>query len=184
MTTKKRGVAPTLERIDTRALQRHARPAEEWREMAVMLVEQRNALADLLAAAYAETAEREERWERVYTLNRTVLIEYLDLSVELLRFAQEARTASGDKGRRQPKKSSDAQAALLKTFDRMCADFALQNPAARPTDTAVLDWYFAQVRATIGRRHVSDDNMRAKSKTFRNLISSARKALRSNPEKG
>ena len=100
----------------------------------------------------------------------------------MLRMVVDASNANASASKRQPHKTATAQAKLLKFFAELRAKFAEANPGQRSTDTAVLDWYYESVREAVGRSFTRTQAA-AMSKTLRNRISAARKALAPNPEK-
>jgi hypothetical protein len=170
MVTTNNSVVPTLLNVDANALQRRDDLSiEEWRELAATLAEQRNELADHLQS----TRERWRASTTTYLEGTEALSNLLGLSNDIAYFL--LNTAKASKVKRKHHKSDFAQDDLLARFKKLKAAFTKAKPNSRVTDTAVVNWYFEQVHKTAGVRPTVK-KVAAMSKTFRNLISAARKA--------
>ncbi len=169
-------------RVDVGALlQRANLTAEQWREVALLLDGQCKTLQTLLldeqklsgdlVASHAET---------IKTLSGLLDTErcFTRLAVEV------AKDARAPAPRPQPKKSHAAQLALLQSFEQMKAQLVAERPRERPTDRAVVSYFFQQLAAMTGKRSPRGTAHDARVKTWCNLLSAARSSARANPEKG
>jgi hypothetical protein len=177
---------PTLPRVDMGALRRRRDlSVEQWRGLAALFANERNGLAELVEGATAQVKTQAATYDALiadYEKNSEDLLSLLKLSNEMLRVVVAASNANASGSKRQPHKTPAAQAKLLKFFAELRVRFVEANPGQRSTDTAVLDWYNESVRQAVGRSFTRAQAS-AMSKTLRNRISAARKALAQNPEK-
>jgi hypothetical protein len=179
---------PTLPRVNVTALRRRCDlSVEQWRELAALFADQRNDLADLLenaqAGATAHRAALLSSTEQHAASSKSYgsLIEGL---VQMLALQDEFRRAETDaiKGKRLRHKTYAAQVRLCKWFEGERALFVEAHPKTPPADTAVVDWWEMKLDQALGRRTTKKE-LAARSKTLRNRLSAARKALAPNPKK-
>lgn len=180
---------PTLPRIDVGALRRRSDlSVEQWRGLAVVFADQRNNSAGLLENAQAEANARRASLLASTEQHAATLQSYGNLMeglLQMLALQADFRRTEIDalKGKRLRHKTYAAQARLYKWFEGERALFVEAHPKTQPTDTAVVDWWEMKIDRALGRR-TTKTKRAARSKTLRNRISVARKALAQNPEKG
>jgi hypothetical protein len=173
-------VVPTLSHIDVSALQRRDDwSIDQWRDFTSLLADEHNGLVDMLF----EARERARVSTTAYLEGTEALANLLRISNDMLHFELEALQATAKKGKRKPHKSPEAQRRLLMWSKTLRDAFTKAKPHTPTTDTAMLDWYFQKLSEEVGRRYTRAE-IAAQSKTLRNLLSAARKAQATNPEKG
>lgn len=184
---------PTLPRVDVSALRRRGDlSVEQWRRLAALFAEQRNSLAEQLenadataktsveahCTALVEAANAHAATSKRYSSLIEGLVQMLALQDEIGRTEIDAI-----KRKRLPHKTHAAQDRLCKWFEGERELFAEAHPKTPPTDTAVADWWETKIDQALGHRTTRTERA-ARSKTLRNRLSAARKALAQNPEKG
>jgi len=72
---------------------------------------------------------------------------------------------------------------LLNAFNEMKADFQAANKYRKPTDNAVLTWYFGRQFERYGKRasHAKSPEFQGKLKRFRNRLGDVRNPIRKTP---
>lgn len=88
------------------------------------------------------------------------------------------------RGRGRPKKVTDDR-WLVEAFSTMKSEFITANKLTKPTDTAILNWYFEQVFAKYGRSasKVHGSEFQGKLKRLKNRLGDARNPIRKIPIK-
>lgn len=95
---------------------------------------------------------------------------------------QRDKAATQKRGRGRPRKVID-DSWLLDEFSKMKAEFIAANGTKRPTDNAVLTWYFGEMFLRYGGRasKAKSPEFQAKLKRFRNRLGDARNPIRRIP---
>ena len=93
------------------------------------------------------------------------------------------KNAPAKRQRGRPKKIADDDSLLLEAFNGIKAEFVAANTREKPTDGAVLNWYFEKVFSMRGLRvtKVKGAEFQKKLKTFKNRLSDARNPTFRNP---
>ena len=111
-------------------------------------------------------------------------ISLLSIGLSLAEEAQKQREtlAPQKRGRGRPRKVED-DTWLLTAFNEMKAEFQATNKFRRPTDNAVLTWFFGREFERNGGRasHAKSAVFQGKLKRFRNRLGDVRNPIRKSP---
>lgn len=135
--------------------------------------------ATISAMSEEMTALRDLLKQTMNTLNQAVTtLTTVNQAVTELNSKEPAKRQRG-----RPKKIADGDSLLLEGFNAMKAEFIAANTQKKPTDSAVLNWYFEKVFLRQGLRatKVKGAEFQKKLKTFKNRLSDARNPMFRNP---